>query len=76
MEVMSNGCVRHKHYYHFCDDCVETRNSKWMEVMKEREIDQLWIEVARLKLNLLKITDRIKEHKIAKEAETQSDKGE
>jgi len=45
--------------------------------MKEREIDQLWIEVARLKLNLLKITDRIKEHKLAKEAGifTEPDKG-
>ena len=45
-----------------------------VEAMKEREIDQLWIEVAKLKLSILKITERIKEHKLAKSL-TQSDKG-
>ena len=39
---------------------------KGMEVMKEREVDQLWIEIAKLKLRILQITERIKEHKLAK----------
>ena len=45
-----------------------------MDIMNRREKDQLLMAEVMVTLSLLKITDKIKEEKLAKEAVTQSDK--